>query len=47
MRSWAMILQVSFMLPDGRWVLIPPRVVLEHLAPDGRSHICASKSPLT
>jgi len=29
---------------DGRWVLVPPRVVLQQLAPDGRSHICASKS---
>lgn len=31
-------------LIDGRWVLIPPRAVLEQLAPDGRSHICASRS---
>ena len=31
---------------DGRWVLVPPRVVLQQLAPDGRSHICASKSGL-
>ena len=29
---------------DGRWVLVPPRAVLRQLAPDGRSHICASKS---
>ena len=29
---------------DGRWVPVPPRVVLQQLAPDGRSHICASKS---
>ena len=29
---------------DGRWVPIPPRVVLRQLAPDGRSHVCASKS---
>lgn len=31
-------------LLDGRWVPIPPRVVLQQLAPDGRSHICANKS---
>jgi hypothetical protein len=31
---------------DGRWVPVPPRVVLKQLAPDGRSHICASKSGL-
>jgi hypothetical protein len=31
-------------LIDGRWVPIPPRAVLEQLAPDGRSHICASRS---
>jgi hypothetical protein len=31
-------------LVDGQWVLIPPRVVLKQLAPDGRSHICASRS---
>ena len=31
-------------LIDGQWVLIPPRVVLKELAPDGRSHICASRS---
>ena len=29
---------------DGRWVPVPPRVVLKRMAPDGRSHICASKS---
>ena len=28
---------------NGRWVQVPPRVVLQQLAPDGRSHICASK----
>ena len=28
---------------DGRWVPVPPRAVLQQLAPDGRSHICASK----
>ena len=31
-------------LIDGRWVVVPPRVVLKQLAPDGSSHICASKS---
>jgi hypothetical protein len=29
---------------DGRWVPIPPSVVLRQLAPDGRSHVCASKT---
>ena len=29
---------------NGRWVPVPPRVVLQRLAPDGRSHICASRS---
>lgn len=29
---------------DGRWVPVPPRVVLRQLAPDGRSHVCAGKS---
>jgi hypothetical protein len=29
---------------NGRWVPVPPRVVLRQLAPDGASHICASKS---
>ncbi len=29
---------------DGRWVPVPPRVVLRQLAPDGRSHVCVSKS---
>lgn len=33
-------------LIDGRWVSVPPRVVLKDLAPDGRSHICASRSGL-
>ena len=33
-------------LVDGRWVPVPPRVVLKQLAPDGRSHICASRSGL-
>jgi len=29
-------------LLDGRWVAVPPRVVLRQLAPDGGSHICAN-----
>ena len=33
-------------LIDGRWVEVPPRVVLKQLAPDGNSHICASRSGL-
>ena len=33
-----------YALLNGRWVLVPPRVVLQKLAPDGSSHICASKS---
>lgn len=33
-------------LVDGKWVSVPPRVVLEQRAPDGRSHICASRSGL-
>src|SRR5215467_911019 len=33
-------------LIDGRWVPVPPRVVLKQLAPDGNSHICASRSGL-
>ena len=33
-----------YALLNGRWTQIPPRVVLQQLAPDGRSHICASKS---
>ena len=33
-------------LLNGRWVPVPPRVVLRQLAPDGSSHICASKSGL-
>jgi hypothetical protein len=35
-----------YALLDGQWVPVPPRVVLRQLAPDGRSHICASKSGL-
>jgi hypothetical protein len=31
-------------LVDGRWTPVPPRVVLQKLAPDGNSHICAGKS---
>lgn len=32
-------------LVDGKWVKIPPRVILPQatLSPDGRSHICASR----
>ena len=33
-----------YALLDGKWVPVPPRVVLKQLAPDGSSHICASKS---
>ncbi len=33
-------------LVDGRWVPVPPRVVLKQLAPDGNSHICASRAGL-
>ena len=33
-------------LIDGRWILVPPRVVLRQMAPDGNSHICASRSGL-
>ena len=33
-----------YALLEGRWVPVPPRVVLKQLAPDGRSHICASRS---
>jgi len=33
-----------YALLNGRWVPVPPRVVLKQLAPDGRSHICASRS---
>ena len=29
---------------DGRWMPVPPRVVLKNLAPDGNSHVCAGKS---
>jgi hypothetical protein len=31
-------------LIDGKWVLVPPRAVLKQLAPDGRSHVCASRT---
>jgi len=31
---------------NGRWMPVPPRVVLKNLAPDGNSHICAGKSGL-
>jgi hypothetical protein len=33
-------------LVDGVWVPVPPRVVLKQLAPDGNSHICASRTGL-
>ena len=33
-------------LIDGRWVEVPPRVVLKQLAPDANSHVCASRSGL-
>ena len=33
-----------YALINGRWVPVPPKAVLKQLAPDGRSHICASKS---
>jgi hypothetical protein len=33
-----------YALLDGRWVPVPPRVVLQQLSPDGNSHICAGKS---
>jgi hypothetical protein len=29
---------------NGRWQPVPPRSVLQRLAPDGNSHICAGKS---
>jgi hypothetical protein len=29
---------------EGKWMLVPPRAVLKQLAPDGRSHVCASRS---
>ncbi|MBM3650116.1 MAG: hypothetical protein FJX11_20250 [Alphaproteobacteria bacterium] len=35
---------VWYALLNGRWVPVPPRVVLKQLAPDGRSHICANKT---
>jgi hypothetical protein len=31
-------------LVDGKWVVVPPRVVLHQMAPDGRSHICANRT---
>ncbi len=33
-----------YALLNGRWVQVPPRVVLKTLAPDGNSHICASQA---
>ena len=35
---------VWYALLNGRWVPVPPRVVLQQLSPDGNSHICAGKS---
>ena len=31
-------------LVNGQWQPVPPRAVLQRLAPDGNSHICAGKS---
>ena len=31
-------------LMDGKWTIVPPRTVLQSLAPDGRSHICANRT---
>ncbi len=31
-------------LVDGRWMPVPPSVVLKQLAPDGNSHVCAGES---
>jgi hypothetical protein len=31
-------------LIDGKWIVVPPRVVLQSLAPDGASHICANRT---
>jgi hypothetical protein len=31
-------------LLDGKWVNVPPRVVLQQMAPDGRSHVCANRT---
>ena len=31
-------------LMDGKWTIVPPRAVLQSLAPDGRSHICANRT---
>lgn len=33
-------------LIDGKWVYVPPRVVLKQMAPDGNSHVCANRSGL-
>ena len=33
-----------YALLNGRWVPVPPKVVLNQLAPDGNSHICANPS---
>ncbi|MBV8191843.1 MAG: hypothetical protein JOY64_20640 [Alphaproteobacteria bacterium] len=34
---------VWYALLEGRWVQVSPSVVLDQMAPDGRSHICANK----
>jgi hypothetical protein len=31
-----------YALLNGRWVRVSPDVVLDQMAPDGRSHICAN-----
>ena len=33
---------VWYALLEGRWVQVSPNVVLDQMAPDGRSHICAN-----
>src|SRR5215471_21177890 len=35
---------VWYALLEGRWVQVSPNVVLDQMAPDGRSHICANKT---
>jgi hypothetical protein len=31
-------------LINGKWVPVPPKAVLQTLAPDGKSHICANQA---
>ena len=31
-------------LLEGRWVTVPPAIVLDRVAPDGGSHICADQT---